>query len=197
MIRRTMRFRAPPDERVVDGGEYVLDRGEIVTSSPITTGNLWVTHFVAAKTETIMSIQTNTGGSGTVAVDADNAWVGVFDWDGTQYTPNVVSVDDPTRWTAEYQAYDTEIFAALGNGTADLGEPGFHKVAGREYGWWQLWIGGGQPPSLPTGGGNYLDSTVEPRTNAWMGTQTAPPAAVYQGAWFAPDSRRIQGYMKR
>lgn len=196
MIRRTW-HTAPADPRVVLDGEFVLDRGEIVTSSPLTSGNLWVTHFTAARTETIMTVRTNTGGAGTVAVDATHSWTGYLDWDGTQYLPNCVSVDDPTRWTAQFQSYDTALFDADGSGVADTGSPGFHKVAGRQYGYFLLWIGAGQPPSLPAGGGNYLDSTVEPRINAWIGSQTAPPATIYQGAWFAPDSRRFQGYMRR
>src|ERR1051325_5771053 len=147
MVRRTMRS---PDSvalsRVVDDGEYVLSRGEIITSSPATTGNLWVTHFVAARTETITSVQTGTGGSGTVATSTTSSWVGFFDWDGIQYTPLAVSVDDPTRWTAEYQTYDTDVFAVNGSGAANLSSPGFRKVAGRRYAFWVLWIGGGQAP---------------------------------------------------
>lgn len=207
MVRRTFQSidrparevaaRALADGRVVDDGEYVLPRGDIVTSTPVTTGNLWVTHFTAMVTETIASVQTNTGGSGTVAVDADHAWTGVLNWDGTQYTPNCVSVDDPSRWTGEFQAYNTLLFSADGSGIADEDLPGFHKVAGLEYAYFLLWIGAGQAPSLPAGQGNYLDSMVEPRTNAWIGTQTGPPAAAYQAGWFAPDSRRFQGYLRR
>lgn len=197
MVRRTMLMRAP-DPRVVDAGEYVLPRGEIIASSPATTGNLWVTHFTAARTETIMSVQTGTGGSGTVAVDAEHAWVGVMSWDGAQYLPLAVSVDDPTRWTAEFQSYDTDLFAATPvSGVANESSPGFLKVAGRDYAFWVLWIGTGQAPSLPAGGGWYQDSTVEPRTNAWIGSQTGPPAAAYLAGWFAPDSRRFQSLLKR
>lgn len=185
-------------QRLVDAGEYVLPRGEINSQTPATTGNLWVTHFVAARTETILTVTTGTGGSGTVATSATHAYVGFLDWNGSQYLPNAVSVDDPTRWTAEFQAYDTAVFAATPvSGTANLSSPGFQKVKGREYAFFVLWIGGGQAPSLPAGGGWYQDSMVEPRTNAWIGSQTGPPAAPYNAEWFAPDSRRFQGLMKR
>lgn len=196
MVQRVM-LQARPDPRLADEGEYVLDRGEIITASPATTGDLWVTHFTAARTETILSVATGTGGAGTVAVDAEHAWVGFLDWDGAQYTPNAVSVDDPTRWTAQFQSYEALLFAAGPGGAANMSSPGFRKVAGRRYAFFVLWIGSGQAPSLPAGGGWYQDSTVQPRTNAWIGSQTGPPAAAYLAEWFAPDSRRFQGLMLR
>lgn len=198
MVRRTMRnVDTVAQLRLADDGEYVLPRGEIISSTAATSGNLWVTHFTAARTETILSAQTGTGGSGTVAVSATNAWVGILNWDGVQYTPLAVSVDDPTRWTAEFQAYDTSLYQADGNGTAILESPGFRKVAGRRYAFFVLWIGSGQPPSLPAGGGWYQDSTVPPRTNAWIGSQTWPPTTAFLAEWFAPDSRRFQALLKR
>lgn len=198
MVRRTWpTFDAVARQRVVSTGEYVLPRGEITLSTPATTGNLWVTHFTAARTETILSLVTGTGGSGTVAASATHAWVGVLNWDGTQYTPNAVSTDDPTLWTAQFQTYDTPVFAASGAGTANTGSPGFRKVAGQRYAFFVLWIGAGQAPSLPAGGGWYADSMVEPRINAWIGSQTGPPASAYQGGWFGTDSRRFQALMKR
>jgi hypothetical protein len=198
MVRRTWaNLDTVARQRLVSSGEYVLPRGEIVQSTPATTGNLWVTHFTAARTETVTSAVTGTGGSGTVAVSATHAWVGILDWDGTQYLPNAVSADDPTLWTAQFQTYETPLFAASGAGTANTGSPGFRKIAGRQYAFFVLWIGGGQAPSLPAGGGWYSDSTIEPRINAWIGSQTGPPASAYQGAWFAPDSRRFQALLKR
>jgi hypothetical protein len=198
MTGRLLRRTPPPavvSGRVVGGGEYVLPRGEAVTTALASTGNLWVTHFTAAKTELIQTVQTGTGGSGTVAVSATHAWVMFLDWDGTQYTPNAVSVDDPTRWTGEFQTYNTQLYRWDHAGQA--GYEGFQKVAGRKYAFGVLWIGAGQAPSLPGGSGWYQDSMVEPRTNAWIGSQTVPPTAAYQGVWFAPDSRRFQGYLRR
>lgn len=184
-------------ERVCDLGEFVLKRGDVTSASPATTGNLWVTHFTAIVTETILTIRTNTGGASTTAAGATHAWVGVLAWDGTQYTPLCVSADDPTLWTAQFANYDTQVFAVNGSGQANLAAPGFNKVAGQKYAFFVLWIGAGQAPSLPAGAGNYADSLVEPRTNGWIGAQSAPPGSIYQGAWFAPDSRRFQGFMKR
>lgn len=195
MVTRTWR-QAPPDSRLVDSGEYVLPRGDITLATPATAFNLWATHFTAARTETIMTLQTGTGGSGTVATSATNAWVGVLDWDGAQYTKNVVSVDDPTLWTAEFATYDTPVFAAGADGLA-TGTQGFRKVAGRRYAFFVLWCGSGQEPALPAGGGFYQDSLVSPRVNAWIGSQTAPPSGALLAEWFAPDSRRFQALMKR
>ncbi len=198
MTARLLRRTPPPaavSARVVDGGEYVLPRGEIYASSPATTGNLWVTHFTAAKTELVQTVQTGTGGAGTLAASATQAWVMILDWDGTQYTPNAVSVDDPTRWTGEFQTYNTQLYRWDHPG--DSGYAGFQKVAGRRYAFGVLWIGAGQAPSLPAGGGWYQDSMVEPRINAWIGSQTGPPTGAYQGAWFAPDSRRFQAFLRR
>lgn len=183
--------------RVVDDGEYVLPRGDITLATPATTGNLWVTHFVAAKTETITSMKTGVGDSSTVAVDADHAWVGVLNFNGTQYTKNAVSVDDPTLWATEFGTYDTALFAAGADGLAATGSPGFQKVAGVEYAAFVLWIGTGQAPSLPAGGGFYQESLITPRTNAWIGSQTAPPSGALLQEWFAPDSRRFQALLKR
>lgn len=181
--------------RVVDEGEYVLDRGDVITASPSLTGTLYVTHFTAAVTETIQTIRTGTGGSGSVAVGSEHAWIGVLRWDGTNYVPEVVSVDDPTRWTAEFATYDTQLWA-----WDHAGEPGFEgfdKVAGQDYAEFRLWIGSGQPPSLAAGGGWYQDSLVPPRTNGQLFNQTQPPAAPLPGAFFGPDSRRFQALLSR
>lgn len=179
--------------RIVDEGEYVIPRRDIITESPATSGNLYVTHFTAARTETIQTIRTGIGG--TVATSAEHAWLGIMSWDGTDYTPVAASVDDPTRWTSTFQTYDTQLYAWDHPG--EEGFEGWDKVAGQRYAFWILWIGEGTAPSLPAGGGWYADALEEPRVNAYIGSQTQPPAAPISGSFFGPDSRRFQGLMER
>lgn len=179
--------------RIVDAGEYVIPRRDIITESPATSGNLYVTHFTAARTETIQTIRTGIGG--TVATSAEHAWLGIMSWDGTDYTPVAASVDDPTRWTSTFQTYDTQLYAWDHPG--EEGFEGWDKIAGQRYAFWVLWIGEGTAPSLPAGGGWYADALEEPRVNAYIGSQTQPPAAPISGSFFGPDSRRFQGLMER
>jgi hypothetical protein len=183
----------PVEPRLVTAGEYVIPRSDIITESPLTSGNLYVTHFTAAATEEVQSVRTGIGG--TVATGATHAWIGVASWDGSGYTPLAASVDDPTRWAASFQTYDTQLYQWDHAGEA--GFEGFDKAYGQEYALWVLWIGSGTAPALPAGGGWYAESLEEPRTNAYIGSQTQPPAAPLSGAFFGPDSRRFQGLLKR
>ena len=177
-----------PNERLLTSGESVLRRGDINTNSPLESGSalngtMFMTHFRAARSEAITKIRTGTGGAGTVATSAVHAWIGVVGWDGTNYNPITSSVDDPTRWTAQFATYDTPLQAT------------FNKVKGVDYAMFLLWIGTGQAPSLPAAGGWYQDSLTAPRTNALIFSQTQPPAAPLSGAFFGPDNRRFQGLM--
>lgn len=183
----------PVNPRVADAGEYVIERGQVSTESPASTGNLYVTHFTAAVTETIQTIRTGIG-SGE-ATSATHAWIGIMSWDGTDYTPVAASVDDPTRWATEFVTYDTQLFQWDHAGEDAF--KGWSKVAGQDYAMWVLWIGSGDAPSLFAGGGSYQDSLEAPRTNAYISSQTQPPAAPISGSFFGLDSRRFQGLMKR
>ncbi len=183
----------PVNPRVADAGEFVIPRGEVTTESPASTGNLYVTHFTAAVTETIQTIRTGIGSG--AATSATHAWIGIMSWDGVDYTPVAASVDDPTRWATGFATYDTQIFQW--DHAGETGFEGWDKVAGQDYVMWVLWIGSGTAPSLFAGAGNYQDSLELPRTNAYIGSQTQPPAAPISGAFFGPDSRRFQALMKR
>lgn len=183
----------PVNPRVADAGEYVISRGEVTTESPATTGNLYVTHFTAAVTETIQTIRTGIGSG--AATGATHAWIGIMSWNGTSYTPVAASVDDPTRWATAFAGYDTQLYQWDHPG--EVAFQGWPKVAGTDYAMWILWIGSGNAPNLFAGGGSYQDALEEPRTNAYIGSQTQPPAAPISGAFFGPDSRRFQGLMKR
>jgi hypothetical protein len=180
-------------QRVVTAGEFVLPRGEVTTELPLATGNLYVTHFRAAITENIQTIRTGVGSG--VATGAQHAWIGIMSWDGTSYTPVAASVDDPTRWASSFASYNTQVFAW--NHAGEGAYQGFNKVAGTDYALWMLWIGSGNAPNLFAGGGNYQDCLEAPRTNAYIGSQTQPPAAPISGAFFGPDSRRFQALLKR
>jgi hypothetical protein len=168
-------------QRNADIGEYIIRRQDIITESPALTGNLYVTTFVGANTEARETIRMRTGG--TVAVGGEHAWIGFGTWDKTVFTPLVESADIPTLWSDDFAEYDVELLTP------------FNEVEDVVYGFWVLWIGSGQAPSLPAGGGWYADALVDPWTNMFMGSQTAPPSAPLLRAWFGPDSRRFQALM--
>jgi hypothetical protein len=170
-------------DRSLTSGETVIRRGDIITSSLVDSGTLFVTHFQAQKSESITKFHTATGGSTAVAVGGTHAWVGVLAWDGTNYTPLVQSADTPSLWSAQFTSYDTPLTST------------FAKVKGTQYAAFMLWIGSGQVPSLPAGGGWYADSLTAPRTNGVLFGQTAPPSGSLPGSFFGPDSRRFQGVM--
>lgn len=186
---------AIPSERTLVLGEAVLPRRDITGNLPLQSGTMFVTHFKGARTQTIQKVQTGTGGDGTQGVGATHCWIGVCRWDGTNYIPLASSVDDPTRWATTFGTYDTQLYAWDHAGEA--GHEGFSEVQGVDYALFILWIGAGQVPSLPAGGGWYQDSLKEPRTNALLFTQTQPPAAPISGAFFGPDNRRFQGVLLR
>ena len=185
--------------RVCDEGEFVVDRDTITGRGQLVDGSMSVSHFTAVESELILSLRTGTGAADTIGVDALHAWIGIFEWDGTDYTPAAASVDDPTRWASADAAYDTAIFEWDHPGEA--GHEGWQKVAGRDYALWLLWIGdsGGSPvpPKLWAATAATLDSLTEPRTNGLLPAQTQPPVAPISGAFFGMDSRRFQALMKR
>jgi outer membrane murein-binding lipoprotein Lpp len=185
------------DPRIVDGGEYVLDRGRITLQTPATTENLWVTHFTAATGTPKLTLETKTGDVSTCATGGEHAWVGVLTWnpDTMQYLPNAASEDIPDLWSGAYTVYNTPIYQWDTVGDPDPVE-GFFPAVGGTYAAFILWIGSGDAPDLPAATGWYADSTVEPRTNAWIGSQSAPPSAPMDAAWFAPDSRMFQGLLR-
>lgn len=161
----------------------VLPRAEVTGPQAMATGTLFATHFRADRTATIGSLRTYTGGSSTVGVGATHAWIGILAWDGTTYTPITQSVDDPTRWAAEFATYDTQLM------------DDFAMAAGTEYAMYLLWIGSGQAPSLPGGQIWYADSLLDQRMCALINDQTQQPAAPISGAFFGPDSRRFQAHL--
>lgn len=163
-------------------GESVLNRQDVNGQLPLETGTLFLTHFRATKTETITKIRTTTGDTPTLAVGGQHAWIGVMEWDGTNYIPRAISVDDPTRWASAFASYETPI-------------SDFHKIAGHDYALEILWIGSGNPPSLPARSNWYADVLTEPRLNALLFTQVAPPSSPLSGAFVGPDSRRFQGIL--
>lgn len=186
---------SPPSERVLALGEAVIPRRDVSASLPLQSGTMFMTHFTGAVTQTIQKIQTGTADGTTVGVGATHAWIGICRWDGTNYIPAAVSVDDPTRWAAQNGTYDTQLYAWDHAGEA--GHEGWSEVKGVDYAMFLLWIGSGQVPALPAGGGWYQDSLKAPRTNAFIFSQTQPPAAPLSGAFFGPDNRRFQGILLR
>lgn len=183
--------------RVVVPGELVLARQEVGGKYQLATGNLYLTYFQAAVTETILTLQTSIQHVSDVATGTTNSWIGVMDWDPVTniLTPNTVSVDDPSRWAAK-ATYNTQVFGVDQFGSANLGDPGFQKVAGEYYAVFHQWVGSGNGPKLPACIVNEDDSMLDPRQNAYM-PLLAPPSSALQAGWVAPSPAMIQALMKR
>lgn len=177
-------------------GEFALRRDDAASYLPLQDGRVFLSHFTALTTETILSVDTRTGDQG--ATSADNAWIGFLRWTGTQYTLDSVSVDDPTRWTAANTTYNTLIFRTddAHFGAADLTRPGFSKVAGTDYVAFLLWNGSGDPPEICA---NRIDpdaALLTPRKAVYIDL-AAPPSSSLEAAWVAGTERRFQVHMKR
>jgi hypothetical protein len=183
-------------ERVSSLGEYMLRRDDANFHLAMQSGRVYLTHFTARVTETILSVDTHTGD--VAATSATNAWVGFMKWTGTQYTLDSVSVDDPTRWTAANTTYNTSVFQTddAHFGAADLTRPGFNKVAGTDYVGFFLWNGSGTPPQLNCNLLNPDSALDSPRKAAYIDL-TAPPSSALQAEWVAGMWIRFQGHMKR
>lgn len=182
-------------ERVSTLGEFLLRRDDASFYLPLTSGRVYLSHFTARVTETILSVDTRTG---VAATSATNAWVGFMKWTGTQYTLDSVSVDDPTRWTAANTTYNTLVFQTddAHFGAADLTRAGFHKVAGTDYVGFFLWNGSGTQPQLNC---NKIDPDTAlslPRRAAYIDL-AAPPSSALMAEWVAGTEQRFQGHMKR
>jgi len=181
------------EQRNLVTGELVLPRGEVNAPVPMLTGKLYLTHFKAIKTETVLTAHTDCGAA---AVGAQHAWIGFMKWTGTQYTLDSVSVDDPTRWASAGSHYPTQIFQTddAHFGAADLTRPGFNKVAGQNYAEFRLWVGSGSAPTTWGGFRVPADSGVEPRRNMTMDL-VAPPSSSLQAEWVVGSTQQHQARM--
>jgi hypothetical protein len=65
-------------------GEFALRRDDAASYLPLQDGRVFLSHFTALTTETILSVDTRTGDQG--ATSADHAWIGFLRW-------------TPSRWT--------------------------------------------------------------------------------------------------
>lgn len=184
------------NDRVATQGEFVIRRRDANSRFKLVSGNLYLTHFRATQTITVTSIRTTAkvGATGT-----DNAYIGILNWaPGVNYTPNAVSVDDPSRW-ANPVSYDTLLFKATpGTGVANLADPGFNMVAGQNYAAFVLWNGdgGAQGPELVACLVNDEDAMIEPRENAYI-VLAAPPSSALMPEWVAASPAQIQGFLKQ
>lgn len=184
------------NERLATNGEYVQRRKDCNTVTPITSGSIFVSHFVALKTETILTLQTNTQGAGLVGVGGTSSWIGIMSWDGTQYLPLAVSADLATRWNTTFTEYNTAIYApSPGTGLANLASPGWSKVAGTRYALWMIWNGSGTAPSLPCCSQNFADALTEPRDAGFMAL-AAPPSSAIMAGWLSALGRSYQAWMR-
>jgi hypothetical protein len=177
--------------RVFGTTELIVPRNEASHFLRPTTGQLYIAHYTALATRTYLRLRTSTGAA---AGGTTSAWVGVLDWTGTQYIPNVVSVDDPTRWANPNASYPTQIFKANLSGAADLADPGFDQVEGQEYGMFVLWNGSGSGPELACAAFNPDDAFLTPRKAVYM-PLAAPPSGNLQAEWVAGASPRYQALL--
>lgn len=178
------------EQRNLTVGELVIPRAEAHDKVPMTSGKLYLTHFKAIKTETILTAHTDCA---TAATGAEHAWIGFMKWTGAQYTLDSVSVDDPTRWASAGAHYPTQIFQTddAHFGAADLTRPGFNKVAGQQYVEFRLWVGSGNAPETWGNVQIPADAGVEPRSNMVMDL-VAPPSSALMAGWVVGSDRQHQ-----
>lgn len=183
-------------ERASSVGEYVLRRDDASFYLPLQDGRMFMSHFRAATSQTILTVETRTGDQ--AATLPDNAWIGFLKWTGTQYTLEAVSVDDPTRWTAANTTYDTQVFRTddAHFGAPDLTRPGFIPVADTDYIFFLLWNGSGTPPEVLANQIDPASGLVTPRKAVYIDL-AAPPSSALMAEWVAGTERRFQGHMKR
>lgn len=184
------------DPRNVTVGELALPRHGAQPIS-LVPGRLHCTVFKALKTQTVGTIQTSTGDSDTVAVDADSAWIGVLRWNGATWDPVAVSVDDPTRWAVAGTDYPTAVYAVTpGVGTPNLADPGFDQVAGDTYAYWLIWNGAAEDaPSLYAAPCNAREARIDPTVAMYMDL-SAPPSSALNDGWLVGDDRAYQGWLR-
>lgn len=163
------------------GFATVMNRIEVNSTVPLSSGQLHVSHFTADRTQAITKLRTFT--AETAGVGATHAWIGVLSWDGTNYTPVVSSVDDPTRWASTYASYTTPM------------QTTFNMVYGQDYAIYKLWIGSGSAPVLSGSVVFYADGRAEKVLNGILNSQTQQPTAPIPGAFFGTDYRMIQTHL--
>lgn len=183
-------------ERLSGLGEFVVARELASFHNPLQSGRLYLSHFTALSTETILTVDTRTGDQ--AASGTDNAWIGFMRWTGTQYTLDSVSVDDPTRWAVARTTYNSAVYRTddAHFGAADLTRPGFSKVAGTDYVFFVLWNGDGTEPELNSGLIDPGWALVSPRSAVYIDL-SAPPSSALMAEWVAGTAERFQGHMKR
>ena len=148
-------------------GESTRPR-EISTSGlGLGSGNLRLTYFTAAKTETVNSIRTVCSVLGTSA---------------TLQRIGIYSIDGSGNLTLEAStANDTSLWIAAASYTKSL-SASFSKVRGTRYAVGFLYVGGGTSPSLagliPT---NSAEAAEPPRLSGFLSSQTDLPATISVG----------------
>ena len=191
------------DPRLVESGEFVLDRYAAQGVVKPVTGKLYLTVFEALETKEVLTVRTVTKAG---AIGTGHSWIGFLEWDeeagaNGRWLPRSVSVDDPTRWSGSGLAYPTSVFAVNpGTGAADLGNPGFNEVAGGIYGYWTLWVDdtatvGRTGPELYAAQLSPLDAVVLPQIALQMDL-AAPPSSFLERDWLGGSDRAYQGWMQ-
>ena len=148
-------------------GESTRPRGLSTAGVSTGTGNLRLTFFTAAKTETINSIRTVCT---TLGTSATLQRIGVYSIDGSGNLTLIAST-----------ASDTSLWIAAASYTKAL-SASFSKVRGTRYAVGILYVGGGTAPSLsgllPT---NATEDGQPPRLSGFLTSQTDLPATVAVG----------------
>ena len=148
-------------------GESTRPRGLSTAGVSTGSGNLRLTYFTAAKTETTASVRTVCTALGT---SATLQRIGIYSIDGSGNLTLIAST-----------ASDTSLWIAAASYTKAL-SASFSKVRGTRYAVGILYVGGGTAPSLsgllPT---NATEDGQPPRLSGFLTSQTDLPATVAVG----------------
>ena len=149
-------------------GESTRPRGLSTASVSTGSGNLRLTYFTAAKTETTASVRTVCTVLGT---SATLQRIGIYSIDGSGNLTLIAST-----------ANDTSLWIAAASYTKAL-SASFSKVRGTRYAVGILYVGGGTAPTLsgllP---GNSTEASQPPRLSGFLSSQTDLPATISVGS---------------
>lgn len=181
------------DNRLTSVGETAIDRLRPTGQVALADRQMLLTFFQGLTTQTIMKFGTTMPNSG-LAVGSTHSWVGVYKVVGTNLVPDAVSVDDPSKWTAQ-GSYDTPIFDPAHPGEGAF--QGWDEVAGEWYAAAFLWRGAGAAPQLPGATIWGTEAGFGQRLNGYLDNQDFPPTAPFPISSVLDDFRLIQAHFKR
>jgi hypothetical protein len=143
--------------------EDIIPRFFVAADYPLQSGRLFLTDFIGRKTVHRTVFSTTLGG--TPGVGGTHCWVMIYELVAGSYVRRAISVDDPTRWAGSpYAEYNTPM--------------AWDEVEGAHYAAGFLWVGSGQPPTLPAHRVFFVHATKTPRMNAYLDGLTGATSTV-------------------